>query len=393
MDTFSSEIHKVLTHKSGQFVFSRRFDHLAATRSLDLFQARHAVLASLPMPPHWAREMGQARLRHAIHSTAAIEGNPLTAQDVAHLLDGPASPVPATEAEQEILNLQAACARFLPGKRTLPTPIDEAWVRDIHAAVMQGLGRVSPGRYRNEPVQVGNAAHGGVYTPPKILDDVKTLMAALVGWSNGPDVLALDPLLRAALIHYHLAAIHPFFDGNGRTARLVEAALISSAGYPAVASALWSFYHVHVHDYYKVFRQTQKTAAHSVQPFVDFFLQGLSAALDDIQDGYDDLLRKELTGSYAAQKRKSGEISKRQEDLVALLLETPSTVDAAKLKTELPFRLLYQNRSEKTIQRDLIHLTQQGFLSRQGRRYELRRDLLLQGSLPADSAPTDPTAR
>jgi Fic family protein len=87
-----------------------------------------------------------------------------------------------------------------------------------------------PGQYRNHIVKVGNADHGNVYTPPKCLADIENLMREFLEWINSDSITSLNPILRAGLAHYNMGLIHPFGDGNGRTARLIEALLMKSSG-------------------------------------------------------------------------------------------------------------------------------------------------------------------
>mgnify|MGYP002399908374 CR=1 FL=1 len=93
---------------------------------------------------------------------------------------------------------------------------------------MQGNHR---GKFqRKNAGQAGNTAHGGIYTPPKILEDVRNLMKEFIQWINSDEIVRLSLFVRASLVHYHFCLIHPFWAGNGRTARLIEALMLQSAG-------------------------------------------------------------------------------------------------------------------------------------------------------------------
>jgi len=275
MVTAGQEIHKVLTFKSGNIVFSRRYDHAKIETELKVFHACYNIIASLPVLPHFAAFLDEDLIRKSIFSTAALEGNPLDEEAVGALLAKEGTTAAANDFEQEILNLQAAHDKFiLTAQDTKPFLLSEILIKDVHAAITIGVNdaAISPGLYRNTPVQVGNPEHGGTYVPPKILEDIKTLMAAFVDWINGEALLRTDPVIRAALAHYHLAKIHPFRDGNGRTARMIEAMTLAAAGYRYIPSTLWNSYYLDIHDYYIAFSRAEKSPEDSVQPFMDFYL-------------------------------------------------------------------------------------------------------------------------
>ena len=128
-------------------------------------------------------------------------------------------------------------------------------------------------------MKVGNEEHGGVYTPPKILDDIKNLMKEFIDWINSPDVLQEDPVIRAACAHYYFALIHPFGDGNGRTARAIEAILLRSSGFRFVYNMLSNFYYKNIDDYFWSFSLAGRNKEGDITPFLEFFRKGLLLTL------------------------------------------------------------------------------------------------------------------
>lgn len=104
--------------------------------------------------------------------------------------------------------------------------LDEREIRNIHALVLRGIDRDNAGKYRSVPVLISGSRH----TPPQPWQ-VPKLMEAFGLWlaSEAP---SLHPVLRAAEAHERLVTIHPFIDGNGRTARLVMNLILLREGYP-----------------------------------------------------------------------------------------------------------------------------------------------------------------
>lgn len=151
----------------------------------------------------------------SVSGSTGIEGNPLDPIQVGEVLAG--ASVQATESHLlEVENYN----RALDLARTAAARPDFRWSHDIihqiNATVMQGLPRDTRGDYRapEEDVFVG------IFTGPSPLV-VQGLMDELVAWLRGPD--RTTPLVRAALLHLNVIAIHPFNDGNGRTARILAA--------------------------------------------------------------------------------------------------------------------------------------------------------------------------
>ncbi|RQR57781.1 Fic family protein [Burkholderia sp. Bp9125] len=105
-------------------------------------------------------------------------------------------------------------------------PLSERQIRNLHRLVLKGHGEVRP--YRQENVAIA----GATANPPDFLD-VPAAMSALIDWYGS--AAALHPVARAAQLHTRFVRIHPFVDGNGRTARLLLDFELMKAGYPPAA--------------------------------------------------------------------------------------------------------------------------------------------------------------
>ena len=110
------------------------------------------------------------------------------------------------------------------------TQISEELVRRIHAIVDKGK-RAKPTPYRDGQNVIRDAASGGiVYLPPEA-KDVPSLMASMVRWVKQAQKEGIPPPVIAALLHYQFVTIHPYCDGNGRTARLLATFILHRDGY------------------------------------------------------------------------------------------------------------------------------------------------------------------
>lgn len=90
-------------------------------------------------------------------------------------------------------------------------------------SVQQELEKNRAGFRKLPDTDLKNAATGDVvYTPPQNAEDVEHLMANLVEYMNDDDLCEADPLVKMAVIHHQFESIHPFYDGNGRTGRILN---------------------------------------------------------------------------------------------------------------------------------------------------------------------------
>lgn len=370
----SSRVQKVMTFKAGKFAFSRDYRPEDVRDVSIRFQSLYGVLAATPILPNFADHLDRELIRRSVFSTAAIEGNPLSEERVGEILNEP-SVLRSERADQEIDNLGRAYARFAVAPRDKPRAplvVSEEYVREINRLVTTNIDveHHSPGMYRNVPVEVGDAGHGGVYKPPKSHEDIKTLMAAFVEWINSEEVLAEGPPIRAFLAHYHLALIHPFRDGNGRTARLLEAAILTQSGYRFIPQTLSNHYYTNTDDYYVAFRAAEKTAGDDVSPFLSFCFRMLVLAVEEVQERvhwHIRLLALRDFYNFSLQRR---DISKRQYDLLQILLTRgEASFTLQDLFLDPVFAPLYRRVSERTARRDLERLEKGRFLLAKGERH------------------------
>jgi Fic family protein len=153
-----------------------------------------------------------------VHASTAIEGNPLTLEQVRALEEGRELSSPSVRAKREVINYFAGL-RYVE-KNADKKKIGHADILELHRILAgQVMDQGEAGKYRMITVRVGP------YRPPPP-DAVSGLMFELLEWWN-KETKKLSPVLSSAILHYRFEAIHPFADGNGRTGR---------------ALALWELY-------------------------------------------------------------------------------------------------------------------------------------------------------
>ena len=161
------------------------------------------------------------------HASTSIEGNPIPLTDVRKILKN--TPAHIRDTEKEILNYNKAL-EYLNTLVSKPKPITNAFICTIQSIVIEGLmEKKNVGRYRVNPVVVNDPRKRKIaYIPPNV-PEVNVLMDELMCYLE-KEYNTTDPLILAGIFHKQFVVIHPFMDGNGRTARLVTKYLLARMG-------------------------------------------------------------------------------------------------------------------------------------------------------------------
>ena len=159
------------------------------------------------------------------YNSNAIEGNTITLQETrVIILDGITAGGKSLREHFETLNHHEAILALEQMVRT-DYRLNAADILRIHGLVLQRIEKEFAGRYRNGGVRI----IGANFTPPNALK-VDYLMEELIAWVNEKNNIPI--VVKAAIFHHRMVWIHPFFDGNGRTVRLIFNLILMSAGYP-----------------------------------------------------------------------------------------------------------------------------------------------------------------
>jgi len=179
-----------------------------------------------PLPPDIVRNLDDWFRVELTYSSNAIEGNTLTRQETAVVLEkGLTVGGKPLKDHIEATNLAGALDYIRDLVRGAPSQLSESVILRIHDLVLRGVDDRNAGRYRNVPVRIS----GSTVVLPNPLK-VPVLMEAFVAWLS--DAGRLHPAALACEAHYRLVTIHPFVDGNGRTARLLMNLVLLMHGYP-----------------------------------------------------------------------------------------------------------------------------------------------------------------
>lgn len=163
-----------------------------------------------------------------IYHSAAIEGNTMTLAETKALIETRTNvPEKSATEHNEILGLESALRHIADETLIHKDVISVLDILEIHGKVLGHSNPNEAGSFRRTQVYVGK------HTPPAA-SDVTNLMEEFVDWLKSEEALKLNPVKQAALAHFKLVNIHPFGDGNGRTARLLTNLILVRNGYPPV---------------------------------------------------------------------------------------------------------------------------------------------------------------
>ncbi|WP_371781692.1 Fic family protein [Streptosporangium subroseum] len=326
-------------------------------------------IAGSPLQPDLADELNQIFLSKSAHATTRIEGNTLSEgevlQRVRHQLDLP----PSLEyLGQEVDNIVAAYNLIesdLAEGRSLA--LTRKRIEELNRLVLYkvpGAEKVAPGEIRTENVLVGS--YRGA--PP---EDCGYLLDQLCKWLRvickiaGEELRQPAAILSALLAHLYIAWIHPFRDGNGRTARLVEYQLLLHAGVPMLAAHLPANFYMRTRTrYYQVLQESSQESPYNPAGFLFYALEGF---VDELREQVKIIQKQQLTAAWVNFVHETvpdghSAASVRQRHLV---LDLPSDrwTSISKIP-ELTPRLAagYAGKTRRTVSRDVNTLEELGLI-------------------------------
>jgi len=250
-------------------------------------EAARQAIDDLPIDVGMLASLRETARLAATHYSTQIEGNRLSEAQVREALAGARFPGRDRD-EREVKNYYKALGQAEQLAR-LTSPITEDDIRSLHGLVLEG--RVSPTPYRDGQNVIRDSVSGDiVYMPPEA-GDVPGLMADLVAWIAGEMQQGELPApILAALAHNQYATVHPYYDGNGRTARLLTTLILHKSGYGLKGIYnLEEYYAQNLGDYYRALavgpshNYYMGRAQADVTAFVAYFCAGMAVSFDAVR--------------------------------------------------------------------------------------------------------------
>ena len=267
--------------------------------------AREVILNAYLIPKWEVSLRREALIKNAHHSTS-IEGNPLSLDDVSELAAG--RKVMATrKARNEVLNYLNVLQHI--DDYSKDRTIRESDVLKMHKALTKETldWEEDSGRYRDRQVAVVNSSTGEVVFMPPETTEVPKLMNNLLEWLNSEESQNVNPVLVAGMTHYELVRIHPFIDGNGRTARALATLILYLRGFDTKRFfTLDDYYDSDRRSYYRVLKSVDPTTI-DITDWLAYFTDGVVASLTRVKERIlklsSEKLKKDKKGQIALTER------------------------------------------------------------------------------------------
>ncbi|HEX5496909.1 MAG TPA: Fic family protein [Mycobacteriales bacterium] len=352
--------HYERTHPWISFALDlRSLDHLTWMR-LGEAVSKCEHIEGVPLRPAIAEDLNEIFLTKGVHATTQIEGNTLSEEQVRRRVRHDLPLPPSQEyLGREVDNIVEACNGVVEEVRSrVPLEITPDRITRFNALVLRDLPLnegVRPGTTRQDSVLVGSDYRGAP------AEDCEYLLDRLCRWLTEMRSAADDrmrkpvAILSAIMAHLYLAWIHPFGDGNGRTARLMEFQILVQSGIPLPSAHLLSdFYNQTRSEYYRQLALSSREP-YRVERFIGYalegFVDGLRSQIDRIRAQQMDVTWENYVHS-AFHDRKTAAAHRQR--LLALSLPPNTLTPLADIPTLTPLLAAeYAGSTRKMVTRDV----------------------------------------
>ncbi|OGD98395.1 hypothetical protein A3B54_03590 [Candidatus Curtissbacteria bacterium RIFCSPLOWO2_01_FULL_42_50] len=344
-------------------------------KDIGRIEAAREIIENAPLVPAYEAKFRQEAIIRTVHHGTHIEGNRLDTGEVAAVLEG--REIDARDRDvQEIINyrnvlkyidrkpkkhLRGESSSHLGGEG-ISQRFSEKDLLAIHKlAVEKVLRPEAAGKYRFTQVVVKNSKTGEISFKPPEARDVPRLVKEFFGWTGDEQFGDVHPVLAAGITHYVLAYIHPFVDGNGRTARALATMVLFTRGYDIKKFfSLEEFFDKNATRYYKTLQMVSDQKAGSLSDrdltsWLEYFCEGLAEELSQVKQKVQklslDLRLKGRTGQIT--------LSERQMTLVEYM-------EAYGSVSNRQWRSILHEYSDDTILRDLKDLQIKRLIKKKG---------------------------
>lgn len=296
-----------------------------------LIEAKTAggVLNQMPYLPQWIEEAHAEQLRLEAAGTSRIEGAQFTQREQDEALAPTLNATTGLTHSQRQLRAADATYRWLRS-RPAEQPVSADFIREIHRRIVTGCDddHCEPGGTRPDGwnVTFGTPRCRGAEGGRECRAAFDGLAAAIAG-----EFRRHDRLIQAMAAHYHIGAMHPFGDGNGRTARALEAFMLRRAGVnDVIMVSLSNYYYEHKDEYLTALHETRKNG-HDLTPFLKFALPAVAercnVVAETIATNHRQVLFREFARSLFGKLRSPRRrvLAQRQLEILEILLDAGPT--------------------------------------------------------------------
>ncbi len=339
-------------------------------RDIGIVEAAKEVIMHAPLVPAWEAKFRKEAMERTVHHGTHLEGNALSEDEVKDVLDG--QEVIARDRDvQEVINyrnvlkfidaIQAQIGPPAGGSGAYNFTIET--ILEIHKLTTEKiLPEGANGAFRVRQVVIKNSKTGQIsYTPPPAVE-VPYLIEDLVNWINSDEAKQVHPVIKAGIIHYEIARIHPFVDGNGRVARATATLVMFLDGYDIKKFfSFEEYFDENPMQYYLTLQAVSNqlvldTHERDLTPWLEYFTEGVAIELNRVKE------KVQRISVDARVKDRLGEqlvLTERQMMIMEYLHRHKSM-------TNKDFRKIFPDFSDDTVLRELQFLRKKGLLKKIG---------------------------
>ncbi len=322
----------------------------------EIAEAR-AIIFNAPLIPKWEIDLRRQALVNSTHASTSIEGNRLSLEQVSDLMVG--REITATQKDKkEVINYFEALSYLDTSAKEKKITGDG--ILKLHKIITKGVldDPKNSGHYRTPAdekdrgrvvvVERIGRARRITFMPPEA-KKVPEQMKELIVWLNSKEGSELDSVLEAGITHYEFVRIHPFVDGNGRTARALASLILLRRGFDTKRFfALDDFYNSDRSRYYGVLKNVDQETL-DLTAWLEYFCEGVAVSINAVKDKVLKLTGGKEKGKKAKQValgykqirvveflQKEGEITNRQiRDLLKVSNKTAYKLSQALVENEV----------------------------------------------------------
>lgn len=333
-------------------------------------ESAKAMIDHAPLVPAWEAKFRDDAFTRTVHYGTKIEGNDLTkeqAQQIVRMKDSVNSNDIAQQAGivardrdiQEVINYRNVI-NWIENQRSsdIGKLFTENTLKTLHKLTISRLiDENYAGQYRDKQVIVQSATNASIVYRPPVSIEIPFLISDYFEWAHSSDAESIHPIFRAAISHYQLVYIHPFIEGNGRTARAMATLLMYLLGYDFKRFfSIEQYFDSDVEAYYNALLSVQQNENADMTYWLEYFCYGLAIEIEKIKS---QVLR--LSKDLKLKKQLGEQVALSERQIILLeLFNQQEKVTSDDMRAVLP------NISVDTILRDVKDLIQKGVIEKHG---------------------------
>jgi Fic family protein len=325
---------------------------------IGIIEACKEVIDHAPLLPYYEKAFQTDAMVRSVHHGTHIEGNELDLEQAEKVMMG--QPIVARPRDiQEVINYRKVVEHIekLQAKDTT-VYVDEDLIKTLHKMVIDKILDFSrSGEYRTTQVVIKNSLTGEVtFTPPPAIA-VPVQIQELISFINKTKADDIHPVLKSGSVHYELARIHPFVDGNGRVSRALSTFILFKEGYDIRKFfSLEEYFDYDAVRYYDSLQSVERNGG-DLTDWLTYFTEGLAIELTKIKEkiekiSVDSNLKERLGGTPIL-------LSSRQLKIIEYIQKTGF------LQNQV-FKTLFPMVSEDTVLNELKGLMKAGIIRKSG---------------------------